>query len=183
MSSSNSNAAARRRRASPVVPPQPTSMAARVQPQPPQAVRNMPQGQPQPQPQRPGQQPQGQPQPGQPQLPIMTPAQMLIAHERRLTEIESMIPEIMKNASTYEMNDNENPEMYVDPSDIMSRVSELESRLSSMQTAFQLLHNFATETNTALLKFLNTQWQVSNENDIETDTTVLQVDNNEPQEV
>lgn len=87
MSSSQANASARRRRAAPANPPAPTSAAQRAGPpsqfqQPPVPQQNDIQRQ--------------QQQQGMPPRPVLTPAQMLIAHERRIAELETAMPEMTR---------------------------------------------------------------------------------------
>jgi hypothetical protein len=190
MSSSNSNAAARRRRAGPAVPP---SMASRITPPHPPRVNQPPQTQ-----QSQGQQ-NGTPIP----RPVMTPAQMLIAHENRIIELEKAIPEIMQNfvLSEDEQQDNfdaenvpltdvlrrevnerfdvvdkhtselsgrvanlENSNMNVDTKELISKIHGLERELATMQKSFNLLRDFATETNVLLMKIFNSDNMVMTSN-------------------
>lgn len=160
MSSSNSNAAARRRRAGPSVPPPMSSLAARASQPPPQIQQQK------------NNQPQQMTNPNSTQQtprPVLTPAQMLIAHENRITELEKVIPEIMQN---FEMNEDE--PLVSDNDDTIgtqvserfqtvetknemleSRVKNLEDQLENMMKSYNLLRDFATETNLLVMKIFN----------------------------
>lgn len=148
MSSSNSNAAARRRRAGGPPSLSQSSMVSRV--------NSRPQIQPPQQHQHPSPQQQQEPV-SQQQRPVMTPAQMLIAHERRLNEIETMIPDIMKKVTIRETNVKEaEPNISSEVIDEMTQhIRALEEQFKALSQSFTLLHNFATETNIALLKLIN----------------------------
>lgn len=193
MSSSNSNAAARRRRAGPSIPPPMSAMTARVTPQP-----RMPQQPPQVNQQR-AQNSQNSQNSTSPTSsaattprPVMTPAQMLIAHENRITELEKAIPEIMQNFTMLEEEEeqaqaqaqvqeqpvvnNEAQEAFnvettkhistieKKNSELSNRVVELENELKAIQKSFNLLRDFATETNVLLMKVFNSENMVMSSN-------------------
>lgn len=192
MSSSNSNAAARRRRAGPSIPPPMTSMTSRVTQQRP-PVQNIQQAQAQAhaQAQQAAQSSANSPNSSQGPRPVMTPAQMLIAHETRITELEKAIPEIMQNFVMAEEEEqisntvtekepivqqftvnNEEQEAFNSQTnerfnvmektnvELTNKVSELEKELAAMQKSFNLLRDFATETNVLLMKVFNSESMV-----------------------
>lgn len=186
MSSSNSNAAARRRRAGPSVPPPMTSLAARASQQQVQNQQRMLQAQAQAQQTSPTNQSQNTPR------PVLTPAQMLIAHENRITELEKAIPEIMQNIV---MNEDENVQLAVSDTNnvnteeimntintqvsgkletveaknvmLMKRVEQLEEQLGSLMKSFNILRDFATETNVLVMKVFNSENMVMTTNEEE----------------
>ena len=192
MSSSNSNAAARRRRAGPSVPPPMTSLAARASQQQVQNQQRIIQNQTQPQTQQ--MSPTNQSSTQQPPRPVLTPAQMLIAHENRITELEKAIPEIMQN---FVMNEDENVQLAVSDTNannidtdeimntintqvsgkletveaknvmLMKRVEQLEEQLGSLMKSFNILRDFATETNVLVMKVFNSENMVMTTNEEE----------------
>lgn len=132
MSSSQSNASARRRRAQPAVPPSKNSIAGRIPPNEPQF--------------KPDETNQGENKPL-----YESPAQMLIAHEGRINKIEELVNNLPDNNSDTEENTK-----YV------SRVSELEERISQLEHQYKMLQIFSVETNVALMKILNLSKTASN---------------------
>ena len=136
MSSSQSNASARRRRAQPAVPPSKNSIAGRVPPNEPQFK------------------PDDTNQNNQTQnKPLYeSPAQMLIAHEGRINKIE----ELVNNLPSSDNSDTEENNKYV------SRISELEERISQLEHQYKMLQIFSVETNVALMKILDLSKTASN---------------------
>jgi hypothetical protein len=134
MSSSQSNAAARRRRAAPAVPPTPNSIAGRIpQTQPPsQRTQNVASSS--------ASSPTSQQQPM-----YANPAQMLIAHEGRITKLE----ETLANVDYSVVGDYQNTE------EDLSLVKELEDKIAGLEHELKMVMSFAMETNVALMKFLN----------------------------
>lgn len=140
MSSSQANASARRRRAA---PPPTGGMAPMRGPPAPQQMRgpNQPQA-------RPGTAPGGQQSidQGTPKAPL-TPAQMLIAHERRLTEIERIIPEMIhdlgldeaedvaKATLNVQFNEQSNSSAATDMLDLTRRIEAIEISMKTFGSA------------------------------------------------
>jgi hypothetical protein len=104
--------------------------------------------------------------------PPMTPAQMLISHERRLIEIESSVPDMIRNM-TQEIgreidsiktnrpdesvvSDNNSQEQIVR---LEMQLDEVEERMSELMNSYRLINDLTTEMNTTLLKFMNAQQQ------------------------
>ena len=160
MSSSSSNAAARRRRAGP--PPMPTSarptaagglVNANVRAPPNRPGQpNVPQQHRQQAPQQ--QAPQQQaPQPRS----VMTPAQMLISHENRIKEFETVVADLMGKLSNEAAPVNDvTPAVSVDAvHQLEMSIKRIEEEVSGMAKAHQLLHSFATEMNVTLMRLVN----------------------------
>ena len=139
MSSSQSNASARRRRAQPTVPPSKNSIAGRVPPNEPQF--------------KPDDTNQNNQNNQTQNKPLYeSPAQMLIAHEGRINKIE----ELVNNLPSSDNSDTEENNKYV------SRISELEERISQLEHQYKMLQIFSVETNVALMKILDLSKTASN---------------------
>lgn len=167
MSSSSSNAAARRRRAGP--PP----MQNNVRPPPGAGLVNanvrVPPGAAPPN-GAPAQANQNAPQ--QQAKPPMTPAQMLISHEKRLMEIESSVPDMIRNM-TQEIGREIDSIKTIRPAESVAsdnnsqeqiarlemQLDEVEERMLELMNSYRLINDLTTEMNTTLLRFVNAQQQ------------------------
>ena len=153
MSSSQSNASARRRRAQPAVPPSKNSIAGRIPANEPQFKvdeTNKAENKPL----------------------YESPAQMLIAHEGRINKIEELVNNLPGNDNS-DVETEENPK-YV------SRVSELEERISQLEHQYKMLQIFSVETNVALMKILNLSKTASNYLNNEIKQELMTSKENEP---
>ena len=161
MSSSQANASARRRRAAPSTVPAPGAANGR-----PQQVQ-------------PGQ--QGQPGQGPTSIRApLTPTQMLVAHERRISELERIIPgtdmsptnvqaavpsqdvEIMaRRLAALEMSIQNQQAQQPQQGNVFAeqaesqRIMTLENKIAELEATLREVQKFAMETNFTLMKYKN----------------------------
>jgi len=157
MSSSSSIAAARRRRAAPTMPVKTSSGYQTVTPQ------QMSQSQ-----------SQSQEHQEQQQRPVLTPAQMLVTHERRIADIERTLPEIFEqvrasldststglhqpqtvNQESSSVNQAFMEERVRREDELVSRLMEAERRISEFHDVLTKIQTFAMEMNTTFMQHLN----------------------------
>lgn len=175
MSSSSSNAAARRRRAA----PPPVQNAGRPMPGsglvnanvrvPPTMVNPQfaapPQQQTAPQSQNVTQsQQQTAPQQAR---PPMTPAQMLISHEQRLSEVENSFPDMINRImhdvgreieslkAGQRVQPSSNEESLGHIARLEKQLKEIDIRITELTKSYRLLSDLAAETNISVLKVMN----------------------------
>ena len=113
--------------------------------------------------------PQQQPTPQQPARTPMTPAQMLISHENRINEIDSSFPEIIAQLSrnieqvrvvaTSKQAPTVDNAAFVKVAQLEEQMKQLDKRISDMASSYALLSSFATETNIAMMKLINSPAQ------------------------
>jgi hypothetical protein len=102
--------------------------------------------------------------------PPMTPAQMLISHEQRLMEIESSVPDMIRNMTQEigreidsikttrparsDVSDNNSQEQMAR---IEMQLDEVEERMAELMNSYRLINDLTAEMNTSLLKLMNAQ--------------------------
>lgn len=155
MSSSSSIAAARRRRAAPTMPVKTSSGYQTLTPQQMSQAQSQEQQEPQ-------------------QRPVLTPAQMLVTHERRIADIERTLPEIFEqvrasldststglhqqqpvNQESSTVTQSFMEERVRREDELVNRLMEAERRISEFHDVLTKIQTFAMEMNTTFMQHLN----------------------------